>query len=93
MKLLKLSDGESLYRGEGCVVCNNTGYKGRTAIHEIMLVNKELRVLIDRKANIDELKDISNKSGTRTLRENCMKLVKEGITTIDEMLNVTYSME
>jgi type IV pilus assembly protein PilB len=88
-----LKDCNKLYKGNGCVACSNTGYKGRTAIHEIMLVNKELRVLIDKQANIDEIRDSSTKSGTKTLRQNCMSLVCKGITTIEEMLNVTYSME
>ena len=93
MESLGLSDCKNLFKGNGCIVCNNTGYKGRTAIHEIMLVNKDLRLLIDRRANIDEIREAAAKSGTKTLRDNCLNLVRQGITTLDEMLEVTYSME
>ncbi|WIF94511.1 type II secretion system ATPase GspE [Caminicella sporogenes] len=82
-----------LYRGRGCSVCNNTGYKGRTAIHEIMPIDKKLRIQIDNRRSADILRDISIKKGMITLRESCKELVLEGITTIEELLKITYSLD
>ncbi len=93
MELLNIADNEVIYKGEGCSVCNNTGYRGRTAIHEIMLMTREIRELVDKRATIDELRTVSAKYGTITLMDSCIELVKKGITTTDEMLKVTYSLE
>ena len=91
--LLHLADGDILSRGAGCSICGNTGYRGRTAIHEVMLVTREIRELIDHRASIDELRTAAAKYGTITLRDSCSRLVRKGITTSDEMLKVTYSLE
>jgi len=93
MMMLKLNEPKMLFRGEGCSACNNTGYQGRTAIHEIMVVNKEIRELIDRKATIDQLRQMSSRFGTKTLRETCIELVLSGVTTTSELTKVTYSIE
>lgn len=93
MMLLKLRESQPLYRGKGCAACNFTGYRGRTAIHEILVVNREIRELIDRRATIDQIRHMSLKSGTVTLRDSCTRLVLDGITTIDELTKVTYSMD
>lgn len=93
MMLLKLREPKPLYKGAGCSACNGTGYKGRTAIHEIMLVNKDIRELIDRRATIDQLRHMSEKSGTVSLRNSCVKLVMDGMTTMDELVRMTYSMD
>jgi type IV pilus assembly protein PilB len=93
MDLLNLRDDDILYRGEGCSVCGNTGYKGRTSIHEIMLMTREIRELVDHRASIDELRTLAGKYGTITLKDSCSQLVKKGITTSEEMLKVTYSLE
>jgi len=91
--LLGLESNEKLYKGRGCSLCNNTGYKGRTAIHEIMLMTKEIRELVEQGRSIDEIRRISKKQGTLTLRESCSQLVRNGITTTEEMLKVTYSLD
>jgi type IV pilus assembly protein PilB len=93
MMMLKLNEPKMLYRGEGCTACNNSGYQGRTAIHEIMVVNKEIRELIDRKATTDQLRQMASRFGTKTLRESCIDLVLEGVTTTAELTKVTYSIE
>lgn len=93
MMLLKIRDQAPIYKGIGCSACNNTGYKGRTSIHEIMLVNSQIRELIDKRANIDHLRSVSLKQGTTTLRDNCIKLVLNGTTSMEELLKVTYSLE
>ena len=93
MELLRIREPMTLYRGAGCSTCNYTGYRGRIAIHEIMLVNSQIRELIDRRASIDHIRNISTKHGTSTLRDNAIELVCNGVTTIDELLKVTYSIE
>ncbi len=93
MELINLKDGEMLYKGEGCSVCNQTGYRGRTAIHEVMLMTRELRELVDRNASIDSIRAMASKYGTITLQDSCSELVRKGVTTKEEMLKVTYSIE
>lgn len=93
MELLNLQDGDMLYKGEGCSICNNTGYKGRTAIHEIMLMTREIRELVDHRGSIDKIRSAAAKYGTISLKESCCELVRKGITTKEEMLKVTYSVE
>jgi len=80
-----------LYRGSGCPLCHGTGYRGRTGIFEIFEVEKPHRLLIDRRATVDELRDRARQDGMVTLWENCREKVLKGITTIEEMARVTYS--
>ena len=82
-----------LYRSEGCNYCNHTGYKGRIAIHEVMPINKDIRGVIDKRGSVDEVRDIALETGTKLLRDNCVELVKEGITSMDELLRVTYNFD
>ena len=93
MLLLKMKEPKSIYKGDGCPSCNFTGYKGRTGIHEIMVLTKEIRELINRGASTDQLQQMSVRQGTSTLRQSCADLVLNGITTIEEMIKVTYSVE
>lgn len=85
--------GVTLYRGKGCSACNYTGYKGRVPVHEILVVSRQHRQLIAQKAPIDEIKDLSIKMGMSTLKEECIKLVRRGVTTIDEVIRVSYSQD
>lgn len=93
MSLLKLRESQPLHKGSGCSACNGTGYKGRTAIHEVMVVGKDLRELIDRRATIDQLRHTAAKTGTMTLRESCTRLVLSGVTTVEELIRMTYSLD
>jgi type IV pilus assembly protein PilB len=81
-----------VYRGKGCNLCNNTGYKGRVAIHEILPITREIRILIDKGASIDDIREEAKKQNFVSLRESCIQLVKEGVTTIEELLRITYSV-
>ncbi|SHJ82560.1 type II secretion system ATPase GspE [Tepidibacter formicigenes] len=91
IKTLKLKENDLLYKGTGCVHCYNSGYKGRTSIHEIMNINKNIRSLIDEKEGIDKLRKESIDDGMITLRENCKELVLNGVTSFDELMRVTYT--
>ncbi|MBM7581263.1 type IV pilus assembly protein PilB [Caldicoprobacter guelmensis] len=85
--------GVTLYRGKGCSACNYTGYKGRVPVHEILVISKQHRQMIAQRASIDEIRDLSIKMGMSTLKDECIKLVMKGLTTIDEVIRVSYSQD
>jgi len=78
-----------LYRGKGCQTCSFTGMKGRVAIYEVMPVTQEVRDLILRNAPTLEIREVAQSQGMQSLRQNAMKKVLEGVTTVDEVLRVT----
>lgn len=79
----------TFYKGQGCPKCNGKGYKGRTAIHEIMLMNDEIRELVLKKASREVIKEVARKHGMVTLREDGMQKVIKGMTTVEEVMRVT----
>ena len=79
-----------IYEPAGCDLCNHTGYFGRTGVFEIMEINDEIRKLISEKGTTEELEEAAKRSGMRTLRDNGIRYVLEGITSIDEMLKASY---
>lgn len=95
MKLLGLEGSTPviLMKGKGCMFCNNTGYKGRVGLYEIMEVTRVHREAIISGASADELKDISLKNGMSTLGDECRRLVLEGKTTMSEMATITLLNE
>lgn len=91
--LVGVEKGTIIYRGEGCSKCNETGTSGRTAVHEVMVIDREIRNLINEGKTIDKIKDKAIESGMDTLKDACRDLLLKGIITIDEMLKITYSTE
>lgn len=83
----------SVYKGKGCESCNFTGFHGRTALYEIMLLNEPLKKLILTKASSDEIKRVAIKSGMKTLRFDGWEKVSRGITTPEEVMRVTPAEE
>ena len=77
--------------GKGCDNCNNTGYKGRIALYEVMVINEDLQELILNGATTLELKKFAIKSGMLTMRQSGVLRIKEGITTIGEVINTTIA--
>jgi len=77
------------YRGKGCPKCMNTGYKGRIGIFELMLMDEGIRKLTIAKASHDEVKNHAISSGMISLKQDGIKKVKQGLTTVEEMLRVT----
>ncbi len=77
-----------LYKGEGCPHCKDTGYKGRIAIFELMIISDTIRDLITRNVTTGKLKEAAIKEGMCILKEDGLKKVSAGITTIDEILRV-----
>jgi type IV pilus assembly protein PilB len=79
----------NFYKGKGCQTCNFTGMKGRVAIYEVMPVTTELRDLMLRNATTAEIRDTAVSQGMKTLRQNALQKVVDGVTTIEEVLRVT----
>lgn len=78
------------YEGAGCPACNNTGYKGRVALYEVMPVKDEIKELIIQGGTAVEIKKEAVRLGMATLRQSGIKKVMDGITTIEEILRVTF---
>ncbi|MBI5641554.1 MAG: type IV-A pilus assembly ATPase PilB [Nitrospirae bacterium] len=78
------------YRGKGCPTCNGTGYKGRVALYEVMPVKDELKELILEGASTSEIKKAAIRLGMKTLRMSGITKVAEGVTTIEEVMRVTF---
>lgn len=78
------------YKGKGCNICNGTGYKGRIALYEVMPVRDEVKELILEGASAGEIKNTAVRLGMRTLRMSGISKIKEGVTTIEEVLRVTF---
>ncbi|PJC48431.1 MAG: type II secretion system protein GspE [Candidatus Omnitrophica bacterium CG_4_9_14_0_2_um_filter_42_8] len=80
---------ELLYKPKGCDYCSHTGYRGRVAIYEIVLMNDKLRELIARGASLGEIKDKIKELGLKTLLKSGLKKAEEGITSVEEVLSIT----
>ena len=91
--LLNLDNGAVIYKGKGCNVCNHTGYKGRTGIHEILPMYDSIKNMIDEKKSIDAIKNKALDLGMNTLRKSCIELVLNGTTTVDELFKLTYALD
>lgn len=77
------------YKGTGCPKCLNSGYKGRIAIFELMIMDEKIRTLVNTKASSDQIKKAALDSGMITLRMDGLEKVKTGVTTLEEVLRVT----
>ena len=76
------------YRGNGCAVCNGTGYKGRTGIFSVMLFSDEIRSLIFEQHSLSEVQDVAIQEGMRTLKMDAAIKITTGITTVEEAIHV-----
>ncbi|UCD84456.1 MAG: type IV-A pilus assembly ATPase PilB [Deltaproteobacteria bacterium] len=81
------------FKGRGCNTCNNTGYKGRIAIYEIMPIDEELRTHIINGASDIELKKVAISKGMKSLRQSAISKMRDGVTTLDEVVSVTMADE
>ena len=73
------------FRGRGCAACRGTGYKGRIAFHELVLITEEIRTLITNRASVQEITEAATKVGYKPMRYDGLKKVLLGLTTIDEI--------
>lgn len=85
--------GKQFFYGKGCEYCHNTGYRGRTGIFEIMVLDDELREMINRRVSTQVLREEARKRGMKTLREAGLKAIYDGITTIEEVVKETIAEE
>lgn len=82
-------EGISFYHGKGCTECNRTGYRGRIGIFEVMPIDSRIRQLIVSRAPDSEIETYANSQGMLTLRQDAIQKLKQGITTMEEVLRVT----
>ena len=82
-----------LYKSVGCPACQDSGYRGRTAIHEGMLIGKEHRNIIAKGGSAEEIRDVAVKQGMVDLYESCRQLVLSGVTSIQEMVKTVYARD
>jgi general secretion pathway protein E len=80
---------EAMYHGLGCPECRHTGYRGRTGVHEILLMTDDLRAEVLHQRGANELRQLAVRDGMRTLQRDGLRLVGEGVTTLAEVLRVT----
>jgi type IV pilus assembly protein PilB len=80
-----------LWRGRGCEACRQTGYKGRVGIFEMLLVNEEVAELVVRRAPLPDVRDAGRANGMKTLKEDGLRKVLEGVTTTDEVRRVVFT--
>ncbi len=83
-----LDEGSTLYRAKGCNHCSNTGYRGRLAIHELMIVTEEIELLAVERAATEQLTKAAIAAGMQTLRHDGMAKVAMGLTSIEEIMRV-----
>ena len=84
---------KKFFYGRGCDRCNNTGYKGRMGIFELLVMNDELRELITSEVSLDEFREAGRKYGMQTLRESGLEAIHAGLTTIEEIVRETMTDE
>ncbi len=82
-------EGKSFYRGAGCASCSNTGYKGRVGLFELMIMDDELRDMINDNCNTDDLRTKAQSKGMRLLRDMGVELAFDGTTTAEEVVRET----
>lgn len=94
-KILRIPENEevTIYEPCGCQLCGQTGYRGRIGIYEIMTITKTIKRMIADNATAEELQAAAEKEGMSSLKSSAAKYVKEGITSVAEMVKVTYSAE
>lgn len=81
-------DSVDLYKAVGCLSCNNTGYKGRIGVYEFLQVSEGIQKLIINRASTHEIRDLAIKEGMRTMRQDGLLKVRQGITSVEELLRV-----
>jgi type II secretory ATPase GspE/PulE/Tfp pilus assembly ATPase PilB-like protein len=81
-----------IYHGAGCTECRGLGYKGRVGVFELLTLNSDLRRLINARATEEAILEAARANGLSTLREQALELVRQGVTTIDEITRVFHEL-
>ncbi len=79
---------ETVWKGAGCENCRHTGYRGRTGVYELLVMDNALRLETQARRGSDELREIAIRNGMRTLQEDGLRLVRAGVTTLEEVMRV-----
>ncbi len=83
-----------IYHGKGCSNCNESGYKGRRAVHEILVIDREIREMMATNQSVDIIREYAiDKQKMRTIGDECIDLMKQGITSINEVIATAYSYQ
>ncbi|WP_173329264.1 GspE/PulE family protein [Ruminococcus flavefaciens] len=90
--LMGLDHSIQIFEAGGCPACNNTGYRGRTAIHEIIHCTTKVSSIIAGGGTKEEIEKAAKEQGTKLLRDNAAELVQAGETSIDELVRATYTV-
>ena len=91
-ELMGIPESIQIYEPCGCNECNNTGYRGRTAIHEIIHCTSKVSTIIAAGGGKEEIEKAAKEQGTKLLRDNASELVQAGETSIDELVRATYTV-
>jgi type IV pilus assembly protein PilB len=91
-ELMGIPNSIQIFEPCGCVECNNTGYRGRTAIHEIIHCTAKVSSIIAAGGGKEEIEKAAKEQGTKLLRDNASELVQAGETSIDELVRATYTV-
>ncbi|MBL7995247.1 type II secretion system ATPase GspE [bacterium] len=86
---VRTAGSHAIYRPKGCPHCKDKGYKGRLAIYELLMVNEDIKKLTMERASSGKIKDAAIENGMRTLRQDGIAKVLQGLTTVEEVLRVT----
>lgn len=84
---------KTVYHGKGCPLCNNTGYRGRSAIGEVLVFTKEMRHAVEARVSEAELLKIALSTGMTTLQEGSITKLIDGVTTVEEIIRTVYSVD
>lgn len=93
MEQLGVSEPVTLSRGKGCSYCGNSGYRGRIAIHEILVMTKKIKQMVSNNEPAEAIKDEACLDGMVTLENSARELVLAGVTTLSEMTRTTFSLD
>jgi type II secretory ATPase GspE/PulE/Tfp pilus assembly ATPase PilB-like protein len=85
-----LADSQEFFEGAGCIDCGGTGYRGRTALCELLDLTDEIREMILAKAPASEIKQVMRNEGMRFLRDSAVEKLLSGLTTLPEINKVTF---
>ena len=86
---LGLKKGTVFYRGKGCKKCQDSGFKGRTGVFELLIIDKEIRKMVDAKCSADEIRQKAGERGMKGLYADALIKAQEGVTTLEEVLRIT----
>ena len=88
MEILGIAEPVSIFRPQGCQFCNNTGYKGRIAVHEVMYLNEDLKAMIVKEKTLELLRELARENGIVPLCNACREIVLKGVTSLQELMTL-----